>query len=167
MRSTPFTSIWILRNVFEFREESWFGVFDKFNKVNFSTFSSIHLGQGFMFIISDVEVDMSENLTELFRRNFISSYLILTKSIPILEELFNIKSGSFTENSESLLHSFSYLNFFFGHTVFSLTEFKIDFWFVESWISFKHFCSVYLINFIANFHPLNISLFIRTEISCY
>lgn len=109
-----------------------------------------------MFSISNVEVNMSKNLTELFGRNFISSNLILTKSIPIFEELFNIESGTFTKNSESLFHSFSYLIFSFGHGIFSLAEFQVYFSFFEVWLSFKSFCSMNFINFIADFHPVNV-----------
>jgi len=60
-------------------------------------------------------------LSELFRGDLISSL-----SVPILEELFNIKSGGLAEKAESLFKFFGEIDFLFGEWFFAIHKININ-----------------------------------------
>jgi hypothetical protein len=104
------------------------------------------------------EIYSGKDLSELFGGHLISSL-----SVPILEELFNIKSGCLAEKAESLFKFFSEIDFLFGERFLTIHKININRdWDGSTRSLFKIFDRENFIDGITEISPEYISFFLRT-----
>lgn len=115
---------------------------------------SVNLNNAIKFFIRKMEVDSSQDLSELFW-----AHLLMSMSVPILEEVLEVQSGGHTELVESLSQVLNHSQLIFGVIFSSIEEFQIRLGSLLHGVLFFKFLNLeHLINDITEASPVNLIL---------
>lgn len=115
---------------------------------------SVNLNNAIKFFVRKMEVDSGQDLSELF-----GAHLLMSMSIPILEEVLEVQSSGHTELVESLSQILNHGQLFFGVIFSSIKEFQIGLGSLLHRVGFFKFLNLeHLIDDITEASPVDLVL---------